>query len=445
MIQTSKTSNPNYLCKVVQLKGLTKHKNADRLQTVLIDFQTVITGMDAKEGDIYIYFPVECKINQEFLSFTNSFRDSSLNLDDSKMGFFEDNCRVKAMKLRGEKSMGYIVPAEIVALWANFSTARSDNFSTGWRSENVGEEFDTINGMLLVEKYCVAEKVSSNSKVGKKPKLSRLVEGQIHLHVDTSNLRKSVHMIEPQDFISITYKTHGTSWWVGNVLVKRALSFKERVAKWFGVSVTEQVYDLVYGSRRVVKNADLEDPKAKDHFFGYDLWEQIKNEVGEMVPKGYTLYGEMLGYDHNGGEIQAGYDYGCVHGQHKLEVYRITQTTPDGLVTELSTKEISEFCNRVGLTPSTLFYSGKAMDFVHMPKDRPVGLEEWRELFVSQLEEKYNEKDCFMCKVVAPEEGVVIRKENLFSFEAYKLKSFRFLEKESKQLDTGVEDLESKN
>jgi hypothetical protein len=33
----------------------------------------------------------------------------------------------------------------------------------------------------------------------------------------------------------------------------------------------------------------------------------------------------------------------------------------------------------------------------------------------------------------------------MFRFEAYKLKSFSFLEKESKDLDEGVEDLESSN
>lgn len=101
MLTTSKEANPNYLAKVVKLKNLQKHSNADRLQTVVIDFQTVVTGMDAKEGDIYIYFPVECKINSGFLSQTNSFRDKTLNTDFEKVGLFEENCRVKAVRLRG--------------------------------------------------------------------------------------------------------------------------------------------------------------------------------------------------------------------------------------------------------------------------------------------------------------------------------------------------------
>jgi len=453
MLATSKNANPNYLAKVVALKGLKKHSNANRLQTVDIDFQTVITGLDAKDGDVYVFFPVESKISADFLSATNSFRDKELNSDKEKAGFFEDNCRVKAMKLRGEKSMGYIVPIMQVAFWVGYDY--------GFEVK-VGTEFDTINGKLLVEKYQAPKKAGAVSKQGRKPKVSRLVEGQVHLHVDTENLRKNAHKINPEDTISITYKTHGTSWWVGNVLVKRNLPRFERAMRWLGFQVQEMEYDLVYGSRRVVKNADMDDPKQKDHFFGYDLWEKIKDEVGESIPKGYTLYGEMLGYDHNGGAIQKGYDYGCEPDgdfdfleehqketpQHKLEVYRITQTNPDGLVTELSYPEIAEFCDRRRLTIPHLFYYGKAVDWLcpEYADDRLWELEdEFSNMFVEELEKSYNEKDCFMCHNPVPEEGIVVRKESLFNCESYKLKSFRFLEWESKELDSGEADIESEN
>lgn len=436
MLETSKNANPNYLCKVVSLKGLKKHPNADRLQMVAIDFNNVITGLDANEGDIYVYFPVEGKISKDFLSFTNSFRDNTLNADPYQKGFFEENCRVKAMKLRGEKSMGYIVPARTVEQWSRLN---------GYIGDYVGQEFDTINGKLLVEKYQVPVKGGAVARQGQKPKLSRLVEGQVHLHIDTENLRKNIHKVTPSDLISITYKTHGTSWWVSNVLVKRKLSLLERVSKFFGVNVNELVYDLVYGSRKVVKNANLEDPKAKDHFFGYDLWEDIKNQIGEYIPKGWTLYGEMLGYDRNGKAIQAGYDYGCSPEQgsisNRLEVYRITNTTPDGLVTELSYPEIKAFCDRVGLTASHLFFYGEAGDWYNT--DYSTSLETWGKNFIEKLEQAYNEKDCFMCTNKVPEEGIVLRVEDLFECKSYKLKSFRFLEWESRELDNGVVDIES--
>ena len=443
MLTTSKDANPNYLCKIVQLKNLRKHSNADRLQVVDINFQTVITGMDAKDGDVYVFFPLESKISSDFLSHTNSFRHSELNRDKEAKGFFEDNCRVRAVKLRGEKSMGYIVPAEVVFEWANYIYDPMGE---------VNVEFDTINGIKLIEKYQIPTKGASNTKANKKPKVSRIIEGQVHLHVDTENLRNNSHKVNPEDTISITYKTHGTSWWVSNVLVKRRLGLLERLLRFFGVKVRDTEYDLVYGSRKVVKNAELKDPKAKDHFYGYDLWEDIKNEVGEFIPKGWTLYGEMLGYDRNGGMIQKDFDYGCTPDgpvRHKLEVYRITNTTPDGLVTELSYPEIKEFCDRVGLTASKLFYYGTAMGWFspRVPESELYLLDErfFNERFVKYLEEEYNDKNCFMCVNKVPEEGIVVRKESLFQYEAYKLKSFAFLEKETKQLDSGESDIESEN
>jgi hypothetical protein len=426
-LTVSKEANPNYLARVVELKNIQKHSNADKLQTVVIDFQTVITGMDAKEGDLYVYFPVECKINKDFLSATNSFRDKVLNKDQEKVGFFEESGRVKAMKLRGEKSCGYIVPIQVI-----------EEFTQTNISEYVNQEFDTIGNIKMLEKFVVKEKNSGrDNKQGKKPKVSRLVEGQVHLHVDTENLRKNSHKIKPQDLISVTYKTHGTSFWVSNVIVKKSLSWFEKLLKRLGVNVVDTEYDLLYGSRKVVKNSSLDDPKAKDHFFGYDLWEDIKNEIGEFIPKGVSLYGECLGFDKNGKYIQGDYDYGCEQGKFKLEIYRITQTSPDGLVTEFSYPQIEEFCSKVGLTPSYIYYTGRAVDMYDLDVN-----EHWNEEFVKCLEKDYNEKNCFMCKNSVPEEGVVVRKESLFNCEAYKLKSFAFLKKESDDLDKGEVNIE---
>ena len=503
MIEISKEANLNYLAKIVKLENIRKHNNADKLQIVSIDFQDVITGLDANEGDIYVYFPVECKINPDFLSYTNSFRDKELNQDKDKVGFFESTGRVKAVRLRGEKSMGYIVPIEQVLNWS-FGHSKMDYI------DYVTAEFDTVNNIKLVEKYQVKVRQEDKVKQGKKPRLSRLIDGQVHLHTDTENLRKNVHKLKLDDTISITYKTHGTSWWVSNVLVKKQLNWFERLLSKV-IKVVDTEYDILYGSRKVVKNQHF-DPKGKDHYFGYDLWADIKDQVADKIPKGYTLYGECLGYTKNGSPIQGSliedsYDYGCIpvlpdyaskthynkvwknyyskverdeilnkyninwdkpyspnlkdldiditrdidlsrdnRKQFKLEVYRITHTTPDGLVTELSYPQIKEFCDKAGLTPSHLFYYGTVRNyFENNEYFTTLPSKEWQEMLLKCLEEDYNEKDCFMCNNKVPEEGIVVRKESLFNCESYKLKSFKFLEYESKELDKNVENIEENN
>jgi len=453
MFEVKNKENKNYLAKVVVVDKLKPIEGADRIQVAVVDFQDVVVSKQVEQGDLMVYFPVECAINKDFLSFTNVFRDPELNADKESKGFFEDKGRVKAIKLmKGTvKSMGYLVPSMQVAAWANYDITTKD----------AGVEFDTISGKLLTQKYVVKKK-EAREKQGKKPQVNRLVDGQVHLHVDTENLRRNAHMIKPTDMISITYKTHGTSWWTSNVIVKRKLSWIERLLLKLGVKVQETEHDLVYGSRRVVKNQSFDDPKQKDHFFGYDLWEDIKNHVGDSIPEGFSLYGEMLGYDKNGGAIQKGYDYGCVPDgvpfggpddvcQSKLEVYRITFTNPDGKVFELTYPQIAEFCERAGLTPPYLFFWGKAANWLatygqmSLNEVLEMDIRDFQEKFVSTLELAYNDKPCFMCANEVWEEGIVVRKESLFSCESYKLKSFNFLEHESRVLDSGDEDIESIN
>lgn len=436
-----KTQNKdsNYLARVVVIHELRKHGNADRLQCLNVGMNNVITGMDAKEGDVYVFFPIESKINKDFLSFTNSFRDTTMNADMNQKGFFENNCRVRAMRLRGERSMGYLVPAQKVADWKRIDVKHF--------SEN-GFEFDTVAGDLLVEKYEVKRGGKlGNTPKGQSPRLDRLVDGQVNLHVKTKNLRHYPDAIQPNDLISITYKTHGSSWWVGNLLVKRKISLVERLLKRLGVNIPDTKRDIVYGSRRVVKNRHFKDPKANDHFYGYDMWHDIKEVVGAKIPEGVTLYGEVLGFTRDGGYIQKGFDYGCSPDKgsvsQKLEVYRITHTDENGNVTEYSYPQIVDFCKERGLVPAKLMFYGTAYHWYKQYGILDVNTsdrEQWGRGFVSDLERVYNEKDCFMCVNKVPEEGIVIRKENLYACDSYKLKSFRFLEWETKQLDKGESD-----
>jgi hypothetical protein len=116
-LKISEKANHNYLAKVVELTNLRKHENADRLQCAAIDGNNVITGLDAQNGSLYVYFPLESAINKEFLSWSNSFEDKELNQNKEVKGFFNKKGRVRAIRLRGERSEGYIVPVQSVSDW----------------------------------------------------------------------------------------------------------------------------------------------------------------------------------------------------------------------------------------------------------------------------------------------------------------------------------------
>ncbi len=404
MLTKSKEANDNYLAKIVRISELKKHPNADKLQIAIIDFQEVIVDLSVKEGDLMVFFPIESEINADFLKKNNQFRKPELNDNPEKAGFFEDKCRVKAVKLRGEKSYGVLFPVESLFYLMDEKEANNDFFS-----ENINVCFDTIGEVLLVKKFFVPvlQNNLTNRKAGKKPKVSRIIDGQVHLHVETENFLRNSYKVGPEDLISITYKIHGTSFWVSNVMVKKKLNIFYKLLKKIGLKVEDKEYDFIYGSRKVVKN-EAETSK-KDHFYGYDLWNDIKEEIKDKIPAGYTIYGECAGFTKTGGAIQKDYDYGCKEGQYKIFVYRVTFTNKDGLVYNLSTLQIKEFCDKTGLTYVPLFFFGKATEIVDSTKYEKEN--EWRRDFIKELESKYTEKDCFICKNKVPEEGIVIRKE----------------------------------
>lgn len=437
----------NYRAKIVQLKNIRKHSNADKLQCVTIDFQTVITGMDAKDGDIYIYFPLECAINKEYLSWSNSFSSPDMNEDKTKKGFFDKNGRVRAVRLRGEPSQGYIIPYADLFDWVYKEKAQFNAEAVTYDIENlIGTEFDSFNDIIICQKYVPKSNKSSNEpkeKRGRDPKISRLVENQFRLHNDTENLRKNIHKLELEDYISIHYKKHGTSWVVGNILVNKQLKWYEKLAKKIGFNIVDKEYDYVYSSRKVVKNEF--ETKGNLGYYGEDLWADIKEEVKDKIPKGFTLYGEAVGFTKEGKAIQKDYDYGCKPFEMKIYVYKISVVNQDGFTIYLDDKQISEFCEKYGLNyKETFFWDGKVFQLLSELEKTGIKYtkENWREKLIYYLESKYNEKDCYLCVNKVPEEGIVVRKNSLFSYEAYKLKSFRFLQKETEELDKGEVNIE---
>lgn len=431
-----KSKDYNYLAKIVQLSGVRKHSNADRLQCVAIDGQNVITGLDAKDGDYYVFFPVESAINKEFLSSTNSFEDKELNEDKECKGFFNKHGRVRAISLRSERSEGYIVPVDSFFAWVNKAIDKNVYFDKSM----VGTEFDHINETQICCKYVPRTKNPNNCTDRSKKKIkseSKIVDGQFRLSEDTAHFKRNLHKFSPDDIITASYKIHGCNCSMGKVLCKRKLNIIEKIAKFLGAKVQETHYDLVFASRRVIKNSYAD--KQHESYYDTDVWGMIADRYKECLVDGITLYGEIAGQMPNGSWIQKDYDYGLPENHCDLFVYRITYTNMSGDVFEFTTNQVKNYCNKFGLKIVPIFYYGRAGDLFDISET-----EHWHENFLDKLIEKYTEKPCFMCKNKLPEEGIVIHQEKDF-FEPYKLKSFAFLERESKELDSGVENIEDVN
>ena len=428
-----KENSKNYACSVVEIKNLFPIEGADNVLRTVVNGNNVVVPKTTEVGSKMLYFVSGTKLSAEYCKVNNLYDKEENNLDTTKRGFVSfKSRRIKCLRLRGVISDGMLMP---------LSSLSSMNLPLSTQTMEVGNEFTDIDGVSICEKYIVPIRNSGeNNKKGKQSvKISRLVDSQFYLHGDTSNLRKNMDKINPNDIIGIHYKKHGTSFVVGNVQVKRFLSWFEKLVKRFGVKVEETMYDIVYSSRKIIKNGYL-NPTSGEGFYGEDIWGVVAKEIEHLIPKNWTLYGEILGYTESGSAIQGKYDYGCKVGEHKVYIYKISVVNTDGNVIFLTDRQIEEYCEKVGLLyKDTFIYYGTIRNYMDMYF---IEGDNWREEVLKTLEKNYNEKDCYMCTTKVPEEGIIVRVEKLEQYEAYKLKSKRFLLMESEEQEKEVSNIE---
>ncbi len=411
------SGSENYTASVVKIANTYPLAGLDNLVGTMVFGNQCLVGKNTKPGDIMVFFPAECQLSDELVKQNNWYRHSELNVDITKKGFFDDNRRVRAIKFKGHLSTGFLTESSSIEKLCGLV--------------KVGDEFNTLNGIEICKKYIIPRKTIANNE----PKLKKkelLIPSQFRFHENTAQLVKNLHKFGPDDLISITCKYHGTSFVCGNVLIDRKLRWYERLLKRFIPIVTTK-YANIYSSRSVVKDIDGERQlKLMDKFslMLNDVWASTNKRLRDYLEPGITVYGEIVGFTSTGKYIQPEYDYGCKPHESKPIIYRITYTTPQGKVIEFSWQQIKEWCKCYGFEHPVEYHYGKI-------KHLPVGE------FIDVLQEHFNlEQDCELCNNKVPAEGIVVRLDGKHSFEAYKLKSKRFLLKETELLDKGEVNLE---
>ena len=459
-LNVSKNANVNYLAKVVEIKEFTPHTDPEvtRLKCAHVDGYTIITGIDEQPGK-FVYFPTSCCINPQFLEYASLYRHSEKNANPEQSGMFEDNGRVKAIRLRGLVSEGFLLPLQTLLDFVVSST----NIELKESDCAIGTEFDEVehNGksFWINKKYVVEAQrgngETSQSHYNKRQKalnkFNRIIDEQFRFHYDTTLVRKEPNVIQPDDLIHLSHKWHGTSAIFAYILCKHPLTWKEKIAK-FLTGEEFNKYEYVYASRTQIKNKSV-NPMVQHGFYGEggDVWGEASKYVQPFLIKGMTIYAEIVGFTPNGKYIQKNYDYGCVmpkadeeytYGKHyKVMVYRITLTNPDGIVHEFSAREVQQWCKNKGLVPVIECYYGLAKDLYPSLETG----ENWSNDFIEALandERFYMEKNSPDCNNKVPHEGLVIKKEDMMS-RAWKLKCFAFLGKvEQPELDAGEANIE---
>lgn len=402
--------NESYAATIVRLDNTYPLENSDNLVGSRFMGYSAVISKDTPLG-LHVMFSPETQIDYQYAHENNLHRHGNLNKDQSAKGYLEDNRRVRAIRLRGNVSNCILMPLESLSYTgADISQLKE------------GDTFDELNGVSICKKYVV--KSTAREIKTQAPKFSRVDKRLMPEHIKTLQFWRHQQQFNSK-FVVVTQKVHGTSVRISNIPVAKTLNWKDKIAKKFGIDVTDKEYDYVYGSRRVIKDSRAD----QNHFYDEDIYTAVGEKVKDAVPKNYILYGEIIGWVNEQKPIQPRYTYNLKPGQSELYIYRVATVNPDGFVTDLSWDAVREFCIERGLN--------------HVPELARM----WgRDLDVDDFMNKQYNVQGFKQAIPlsngnTKDEGVCIRYEAQIPVIA-KAKCSDFLELETKILDKGEIDVE---
>lgn len=356
-VSISVENEVNYAALVIEVPKPVKLPNSDKLYGVGVAGIEVVVDASwlEREGQMAVLFPAEAQLSHPLVAYSNLYRHAELNDDPEQVGYLGDNRRIRPLKLRGNMSKGLILPLENIA-------AVTGSFHSDFE---VGQSFDTVNGVEVCRKFLLPVKGMPQSKEAAKlaKAFKRVDEKVFPMHIDTEFYERNEGHVQDDDIVIVTQKLHGTSVRFGNVPVKVEHTFWERVAKKLGIRVREMEYDLIAGSRKVIK-----DPKSttQAHFYATDVWSKAAQEYGTGLPKGFMVFGELVGYTDDGAPIQKGYTYeeqidtnrANGVGTSSLYVYRVAIVNEDGVLRDLSWDQVKKFAYTYGLEHTPELWRG---------------------------------------------------------------------------------------
>lgn len=412
----------SYSVYVTRVKNIRPAENADRLNLCNVFGNTVVVGKDVNEEDLYIYFPTDGQISEEFGKAHDLFRRKD---EDGKPcgGFIDPNKRsIQAIRLRGNKSDGLLMSLKALEPFGDISGLAQ------------GDRVEVFNGHEIAKKYVpavrhrVRYKVSDAERAAQKKKKENL-SPQFAEHSKTTQLAYNLNNFAPGDEVEITLKVHGTSQRTGYLPVSSSFkrTFVDRLLRRPGTPIYE--YQYISGTRRTVLESFEGGFYASNKFR-----EPHHNRFIGKLHKGETVYYEVVGFVEGdipimriGKNKKLGKDfvkkygeetlfnYGCGAGESEIYVYRMTLTTEEGYVVEYSPHQVRLRCEQMGInTPPVL-------DHFICPDIDEDALGEY---VLHKAEEHYEGADPIGKTHIR--EGVVCRIVNREKFTALKHKNFEF-------------------
>ena len=380
---------------VTRLKNVRKHPNADRLVLADVFDSTVVVGANSQDGDIVIYFPCDGQLSAEYCEYNNLLRKKDEN-GNNIGGFLDpDKRNVKAIKLRGERSDGLVMPLSSL-----------DYINKDLKDMLVvGDQITVLDGKEVCRKYIPKGRRTVNRAQTKKEKRKVNEFPLFEEHKDTAQLDFNISAFKPGDLVELTLKMHGTSGRT-DYLPSSGKGFLQKL--YYKI---KPHYKYISGTRRVV----LQD--FDGGFYGDNAFRAAyHNFFKGKLRKGETVYYEIVGYVNETTPIMGiannkkmndkefvkkygettTFSYGCKPGESKMYIYRMTYTSLDGTVIEYPWSLVKRRCEEMGATPvmdlDRFIYTNEQDLYARIDKwldiDDPIGKTHINEGVVARLEDK---------------------------------------------------------
>lgn len=410
--------NVNYAATVVQLGDVYALENCDNVEGTMIFGQQAIVGKGTKPGTVGVVFPAETQLSQDYCRANNLYRHKEFNADPAQAGHLEDNRRVRAVKFRKHPSTCLFMPLSSLSFLGVTDSELS-----------VGMTFDAVDGNEVCRKYARKVRAARGNRQAQAARLNRVDTRFIPEHLDSENYFRNDRNIDPETNVVVTHKLHGTSGRWSWAVVSRPLTVVEKVAKFLGAKVQETEFAEIAGSRRAIKDPDSPYYKDAQHYYDTDIWVEWRDRLTGKIPKGYVIYGEIVGWTSEGSAIQKNYTYNLPEKTSELYVYRVAHVNADGVVTDLPWDHVVAFCAHRNIRTVPELWRGKHKDFKVAD-------------FVDQRFYPAHPHAVPLSTDGTVDEGVCVRVDTMTPY-ILKAKGPKFYEHETKMLDEEAPDLEA--
>lgn len=339
----------NYSAKIIKVKTV-PHPDPEtlRLQIAIWNGLEFLVGIDVLDG-LMILFPAGCQIDETYCK-QNDLVKVKHEDGTTSGGMLEENRRVKALKLRGVRSEGLLMPLSSLDYLGDTSKL-SD-----------GDVLKDFNGVELAKRFYPKHYKAPSGPSKKKPVVCEV----FFEHADTANFRHNVRHVKNGSLLSYTLKMHGTSGRTGLLPVTKTvpapkLKWWQTLLKKRPEATTETSYELLTGSRRTVITEESNGGYYGTNDFRIQASERLRHCVGKNETWYYEIVGWLPGTEspimnpvsskvlkdkaftkQYGDRIT--YKYGCPVGTFDVYVYRITVTNEDGLVYDLPWNVVKAKC-----------------------------------------------------------------------------------------------------